>query len=224
MSELRSRNYALITYHSEEVIKSVLAEYSSRIRHYAYIKHDKDTKDDGSPQEVHHHILLQFTNALTLSACRKLFPIGQNTLGQAMRDKADCFKYLDHSDLPDKFHYDHSLIVSDDIKYWESTQSGEADEKTMSVLDDMIAGVSLRELVRRYGRDFVINYQRYREFAQMLRRVETPLPENLPEGMTVEEMKKKPVASQIEMDDVILDGPDGGVVIDGKSGELKDYF
>lgn len=224
MSELRSRNYALITYHPEEVIKSVLAEYSSRIRHFAYILHDKDTKDDGSPQEVHHHILLQFTNAMTWTACRKLFPIGQNTLAEVMREKADCFRYLDHSDLPDKFHYDHSLIVSDDIKYWESLQSGEQDDKTLNLLDDFLADVPLRELVRRYGRDVVINYQRYREFAQMLRRAESPVPEKLPEGMTVEEMKKKLVAAQIEMDDVIFDSPEGRVVVDGKTGEMKVFF
>lgn len=224
MSEQRARNYALITYHSEEVIKTVLSEYSSRIRNFAYIMHDKDTKEDGSLQEVHYHVLLQLTNAMTLSAVRKIFPVGQNTLGQIVRDKADCFNYLDHADCPEKYHYDHSLIVSNDLAYWEGLQSGEADDKTLSLLDDIIQDIPLRELARRYGRDVVLNYFKYREFAKMLRRLEAPVPSALPEGMTVEELKKSPVACKIKMDDVIFDSPEGRVIIDKDTGEMKDCF
>ena len=41
----RSRNYSLVTYHSEEILKSVLLS-ASLIRHFAYIYHDKDKKED----------------------------------------------------------------------------------------------------------------------------------------------------------------------------------
>ncbi len=224
MSEQRARNYALITYHSEEVIKSVLSEYASRIRNFAFIMHDKDTKEDGSLQEVHFHVLLQLTNAMTLSAVRKMFPVGQNTLGQIVRDKADCFDYLDHAGCPEKYHYDHSLIVSNDLAYWEGLQSGEADDKTLSLLDDILEGVSPRELVRRYGRDVALNFYKYREFAKMMRRLETPVPEKLPEGMTVVEMPKLKTSCQIKMDDVIFDAPEGRVIIDKDTGEMKDNF
>lgn len=162
----RNRNWCLITYHSEDTIRAVLFANKSRIRHYAYILHDKDTKEDGSPQEVHFHILLQFNNALSLSAVRNLFPKEQNTLGQAMRDKADCFVYLDHSDCPDKFHYDHRSIKSDDLRYWENVEcGGDNEEKLMGILDDILSHVPLREIARRYGRDVVIYYSRYKEFA-----------------------------------------------------------
>lgn len=162
----RNRNFCLISYLSEEVIQSVLRVEKRRIRHYAYIRHDKDVKEDGSPQEVHFHILLQMQNAMTLSAVRNLFPKEQNTLGQVMRDKSDCFSYLDHSDLPDKFHYDHKLIVSDDIGYWQSVEKGDdGDDKLLGILEDIIAHVPLRTLAKRYGRDCVIYYERYREFA-----------------------------------------------------------
>lgn len=162
----RNRNWCLITYHSEDTIKAVLSVNKNRIRHYAYILHDRDTKEDGSPQEVHYHVLLQFNNPLSLSAVRNLFPKEQNTLGQAMRDKADCFVYLDHSDCPDKFHYDHALIKSDDLRYWENVEcGGDNEEKLMGILDDILSHVPLREIARRYGRDAVIYYSRYKEFA-----------------------------------------------------------
>lgn len=163
----RVRNYELITYHTEEVIKAVLSVNSSRVRHYAYILHDKDVKDDGSSAEVHFHVLLCFNNAITASAVTKLFPEGQNTFPAPMRDKADCFNYLDHADCPDKYQYPHESIVCDDLGYWQDLQRGEDDiqYRVLNIIDDILSGIGLYELAKRYGRDIVINYDRYKDFA-----------------------------------------------------------
>ena len=125
-------------------------------------------------------------NPITLSAVRALFPIGANTLGHAVRDKADCFNYLNHKDKPEKYQYPDEAIICDDWKYWKSIQSGENDDKTLNILDDILAGVGFRELAKRYGRDLVINYHKYREFAKAMERTERGENERLPEGMTVE--------------------------------------
>ncbi len=205
MADFRCRNYGLITYHSEETIKTVLQTYAGRIRHFAYILHDKDTyehdvyeKDKngnttdkilhkkGETKEKHYHLLLSMNNAMTLTAIRALFPIGANTLGQAIRDKADCFNYLNHKDAPDKYQYPDKAIICDDFDYWKGIQSGESDDRTLNIIDDIISGVGFRELAKRYGRDLVINYQKYWSFAKNVKRTECAKVENLPAGMTAE--------------------------------------
>lgn len=173
----RVRNWALITYHLEEVIKSVLQVNTGRIRHWAYILHDKDTNEDGSLKQSHYHVLIQLNNAMTMSACRALFPTEQNTLAQPQYDKAASFLYLTHKDQPDKYQYPDTDIICDNPDYWKKLQeSGEDDDKTVNIIDDIIACVPFRELMRRYGRDLVINYSRYREFAEAVRKEECAAP------------------------------------------------
>lgn len=164
----RGRNFALISYHSLETIKTVLTAYEGRISHWAYILHDKDTNEKGELKEPHYHLLLVFYNPLTISACRALFPIGANTLGKFIDDKSRCFTYLDHSSTPDKFQYSADAIVCDDLNYWISLQAGEPDDKTLNIIDDLCDGVSFYELARRYGRDLVVNYSRYKDFANLV--------------------------------------------------------
>ena len=55
-------------------------------------------------------------------------------------------------------------------------ESGEDDDKAVRIIDDIIACVPFRELVRRYGRDLVINYSRYRDFAEAVRKEERAVP------------------------------------------------
>lgn len=176
----RARSFALISYQDEETIKAVLKANNSRIRNFAYILHDKDTHDDGSPQEVHFHILLDMYNPMSLSACRRLFPQGDgvpNTLGQVMRDKCDCFNYLDHANLEGKFHYSHDGIRSNDIEYWERCiDSGDTDDKCIKICEDIIARVPLFIMLQRYGREFVIYRDKYVSYAaDMKREEETPV-------------------------------------------------
>lgn len=162
----RSYNFALVTYHTEEVIKSVLSLYAGAIKHYAYISHDKDYKEDGTLKEKHYHIILSFYNNRTISAVRKLFPSYQNTLAQIVHDKTAMFAYLTHEDDLEKVQYDKSLVVCDDREYWDKlSMVGENDNRTLSLLEDIINRVPLRDMVLRYGRDFVINRQHYYYFA-----------------------------------------------------------
>ena len=166
----RVRNYAMITYHSEEVIKATLdcLLKMGRVRHYAYIPHDKDMDSEGNFKEKHIHMLLQLNNAMTLTAVRALFPLGANTLAQPIYDKADCFNYLTHKDKPNKYQYEDTDIVADNMEYWKGLQKGQEDDKTMCILDDIISNVPYRLMVSRYGRDFVINYGKYACMAQMI--------------------------------------------------------
>lgn len=222
MATERCRNWTLITYHPETVIEEVMRLQAGRIRHFAYILHDKDTDDEGKPLAVHYHLLIQLNNAMTLRAVQGLFPPNQNTLGQAMRDKADCFNYLDHADKSGKYHYSHELIKSDDIGFWERCERGESDDKTMLIIDDIIACVSFRELAKRYGRDLVLNYQKYRDFAERVNCAERPKP-NLPDGWDVRDIPCSQGRKPIPVQCTIFEGKDGTVIIDNATGEIVDF-
>ena len=168
------RNYALITYHSEEVINSVLSHHN--IRHWAYILHDKDKKDGTDElKEKHFHLLINLNNNMTESAVRKLFPEGQSTLAQPVKSKYGCWNYLTHADTPEKYQYSSDLVKCDDLKYWQGLQeNGDDNEKFLNILRDIIARVPLIELAKRYGRDVIINYDKYRTFAHAVDLEETP--------------------------------------------------
>lgn len=165
----RYRQFSCVTYHELETVKSVLNVYSSSIKHYAGIVHDKDYKEDGQLKENHIHLIITFYNPRTISAVRKLFPDNQNTLAQSVHDIASCFEYLTHENEDEKVRYDESAIFADDLDYWKRISTvGERDDKTLSILEDIIKKVRLRDMVLRYGRDFVINMGKYYQFARML--------------------------------------------------------
>jgi len=167
----RSRNYAMITYHPQEVIEKVLQGYMAvgRIRHYAWIVHDKDMDGDGKLKEKHIHLLLNLNNAMTVTAVRSLFPDGQNTLAQVVYDRACSFDYLIHKDKPDKYQYPDTDIVADDIEYWKSLQKGDSNENlAMCIVDDIINKVDYRTMVMRYSREYIINRHKYEELASLI--------------------------------------------------------
>lgn len=165
----RYRQFSCVTYHDLETVKSVLNVYSSSIKHYAGIVHDKDYREDGELKEKHIHLIVTFYNPRTISAVRKLFPDNQNTLAQSVHDIGSCFEYLTHENEDEKVRYDESAIFADDLDYWKRILTvGERDDKTLSILEDIIKKVRLRDMVLRYGRDFVINMGKYYQFARML--------------------------------------------------------
>ena len=168
MKNERNRNFAMVTYHSRETVENVLKLYLQlgRVRHYAFIVHDKDKKPDGELKETHIHILLQLNNAMTLSALRNLFPNGNTTLGQPLRDKMDCFNYLTHKNTPEKYQYNENDIISDDLQYWKEAQkTGSENDRTCELIRDILNNVDYWTMLDRYGRDYVINFDKYHSFA-----------------------------------------------------------
>ena len=115
---------------------------------------------------------------------------------------SDCFSYLDHHDKPDKFQYDDSLIVCDDLAYWQGLKKGDTEERVLNIVDDLIAHVPYRELVRRYGRDIVINYNKYWEFSKRVYHEERIF-DCMPVGMTC---TKIDVYQPIVFDDIVEEG------------------
>lgn len=168
-NETRTRNFSIVTYLSKNAIEGFLN--SPFVKDYAYITHDSDVLEDGTPKTAHTHIVITFRDAKTFSSVNKMFlrlkaEYGANTLIEPCIDLKQCLRYLVHADNPEKFQYDGRLVVS---TYKLDCYNIEDDySPTEALLDDIINEVPLRVMVKRYGRDFVINYQKYATFAHML--------------------------------------------------------
>lgn len=162
----RFRNFACITYVSEEELKAFLEHYKNDINHYAYALHDKDDN------ETHYHIVLLWYNNMTLSALRKRFSkfSNQNTLAQPLLSKCGAFEYLTHTDEDSKelkkVQYDKSIIKCDNQDFWNYAiyEEDTEEDTSIQIICDMLAGVPLSVMHKRYGRDFVINYSKYKDF------------------------------------------------------------
>lgn len=170
----RFRNFACITYMSEEELGKFLEEYKSHINHYAWAVHDKDENEN------HIHIVIMWYNALTVSALRKRFSkySNQNTLAQPLLSKCGAFEYLTHSDEESKesgkYQYDKSIIKCDSDSFWNSAiyEEDNAEDDSFQIIADLICGVPLAVIHKRYGQKFVLNYAKYRDFATAVRNEE----------------------------------------------------
>lgn len=166
---MRVRFFSLISYAPVEFIHDVCVKKST---YYAYILHDKDITKDGVLYEPHYHVLFQTINAHEPSAVCKWFRglHGQNTFAEEVHSTS-IYDYLTHTGFEDKFQYSPNDIVSNDISKFQ-TECDLANLKVVQLLDDINAGCSLRFLASRYGRDFILNSNKYITYAHAMRREE----------------------------------------------------
>lgn len=84
---------------NEEKIKVALLSHAS-VEKWAYIRHDKDITEDGSPKSPHWHIVMQTKTAIYLSSIAKWFGIEENFIdipkGRGAGKFLDCVEYLTH--------------------------------------------------------------------------------------------------------------------------------
>lgn len=159
---LRSRLWSLVTYAGEDDFKFLL----QACKHWAYIYHDKDDV------EPHWHLLCVFQNARAFEGLKSLIKSKQNTFGEVIKSTLeDMYKYLTHDQQTDKQLYDKSAVKCDDISFWENVGDDEQNI-TDSLIDDILNGLSLRVLARRYGRDFMKNWKFYVAYANLVREQE----------------------------------------------------
>lgn len=157
----------LVYYGSKEHLDYALYECYF-ISNYAYILHDKDINDDGTPKKAHFHVYMTFNQQLSLSRMSKLFTyyfqedIGLNLLQVIKNDLQCCYDYLTHKFEKGKYKYSEEDIVCTNLRVFKRNTS--VNNTSYDILLDMENGLSLRMLAMKYGREFIINYQRYKDF------------------------------------------------------------
>ncbi len=171
MANGKSRYFALVSYLSVEQLASLFQQKSTSIRAWVAIDHDKDNK------EPHRHAVIRthstWTAAQVQAWFKGYFVEGKevNTFVEVVHDRSAICDYLTHENNPDKYRYDRGDIIDhglDDI-----LPSGESSDDTFEIVEKMLAGVSTREMVRLYGRDFLYHYGSYALVVERIRQEES---------------------------------------------------
>jgi hypothetical protein len=135
------------------------------VNHYAFIKHDKE---EAAP---HYHLIITLKVAKSGKALIKLFPTYQNTFIEPTNKSqlGGDFLYLTHSNDSSKLSYDISKVVCDDFDYfYQFTESDSKTNNNIELFEDITnENFDIVYLVKKYGRDFIINYRKYREFHEV---------------------------------------------------------
>lgn len=169
-----------------------------KLRHYAFILHDHDVKEDGSPKGDHTHFVINtikecttqwVCNTLTRYQAEIGVEVIQNTLCQVAADPVQCYRYLRHADDPEKYQYSGDDVVTDDSGYWlireeKRFQYVDDSNTAFNIITDIINHVPMFEMLKRYGREFVINRNHYYSFVQEMYSQE----ENCPHVDVMEEV------------------------------------
>lgn len=163
-NNVRSRNWCIVTYDPPDVCLEYLLK---SCRYFAYIRHDLDLNPDGLTfKEPHYHVIVCLRNARTFSSISKCSQGIQNIFVEPCINLASSFAYLTHKNDPDKFPYLPDLIESNNLGWFYSlTPDFNESDISLTIIDDIISNKPLREMVRLYGRDFIIHYKQYRSIA-----------------------------------------------------------
>ena len=163
MYNKKSRNWFIVTYNKPEEFQNLL----NTCKEWAYIYHDRD-----EGKEPHYHILAVFENARYYTGVKKLIAGEQNSFLEPVKTSIQqCYRYLTHEEKNDKAIYDESEIVKSEY-FKGSDEKSTKGEEAIQMIDDILNGLSLRELARRYGKDFMKNASSYMNYAQKVARQE----------------------------------------------------
>lgn len=157
------KELAIMTYANKKQVELILEKHKSAITAYAWIYHDKDKTDP------HCHIFLKFatdrkgTDILKWFECATDFKGEEaNTRFEKVRSADGLINYLTHEKNPEKHHYDQSeIIYSDENAKEELLKECEIDNG-YGALQAMLDNIPLKEIARRYGRDFIRYYSSYK--------------------------------------------------------------
>lgn len=175
----RTRRFCISTYIDHNAVERYVRR-SPWVQHFAMCTHTRDVKEDGSPKDVHTHIILYTYNAHTASGIRKNFDtfsaelyMGkqeqiEHTLVQECHSVASQFRYLRHLDDPDKAQYEEIEVITDNDIYWKDLcrtngMNDSSFNSGLQMFDDILDGVSTREMIVRYGKEYIYHSHSFKE-------------------------------------------------------------
>ena len=180
MATYRAYTWGVVSYETDLVKIQPLLDSAN---HWVYALHDKDmqSQDDGTKRlkDPHYHIILTFENEQSskqiierVNTDQNLFTEGiKNTIkGSTTQSVRGLYRYLIHDgqNPEEKYIYDASIRVHDDLDYWQHRCKEELDiyAKDESFFEDLTArdGFSVTIMGRKYGRDFMKNMGAYLEY------------------------------------------------------------
>lgn len=131
------------------------------IKTWAYILHDKDTKEDGTPKEPHIHIVLEFHESVKYSTAGGYVGVPAQYVQHIKQrikagkrwyaDIGGALSYLTHRNAPDQYQYSDDDVIAkpgyDWIAVRNKSESKQAENKS---LQNLLTGIESGS-VRRYN-------------------------------------------------------------------------
>lgn len=158
--------------HWQETLEANL-EAEPNIKSWAYIVHDKDVNEDGTPKEPHVHIVIELAESRQFStvggyvgvpaqyvcAIRQKVKVGK----RMMSDIGGALAYLTHRNAPDRYQYDDADVVAKPGYDWQAirakSEMSMAERKTYQrALDGIQSGK-----IRRFNLYDYVSMQMYLE-------------------------------------------------------------
>lgn len=156
------RKISILTYANKLQVETILERKKGAYTDYAYIVHDKDK----APPHI--HIFMCFGSDRRGTDILKWFDNlidekGQliNTRFETVKSSESLLDYLTHKNEADKVHYSETDIVYSSEQAREKLLEDTADNG-FGALDEMLNEIPLREIARKYGKDFIRNYYSYK--------------------------------------------------------------
>lgn len=182
---------------SIDIINDILDKKLKYIKSYAFIYHDKDIYfndilDDkneilhkkGDLKVPHFHIYLKLKSNRYADEIKRWFMpkelidengLSYNCLSQKVKSSFACIEYLTHKNEPEKYQYSENDIISYNI---DSVLDNDSIDNSIDIVEDMLSGFSTRELVKRYGRDFIYHYSSYSAIVAKIKYEDAISPDN----------------------------------------------
>lgn len=132
------------------------------IRDWAFIIHDKDVRDDGTPKTSHIHIAIRFHYACDSKHICQWFGLQESQIEKVKGRWSDMLKYLTHENAPTKFRYSDDEVKSNfDWKKEKDVVNGEV--RKAEIIDGIVDGK-----IREYNYNEYITAHEYTKYKRAI--------------------------------------------------------
>ena len=153
-----------LEYMSQEDVEAGLDH--NAVQDYAYILHDKDVHEDGTPVASHWHIMIRFKRPVQTESLCKWFGIKSNMIGYILGTFGDAVAYLTHRNKPEKYQYLDEEIKSNydfKVEVEKALSKKKASQRKEEIIELIRSGI-----VREYNYTEYITALEYDKFKRAI--------------------------------------------------------
>lgn len=153
-----------LEYMSQEDVEAGLDH--NAVQDYAYILHDKDVHEDGTPVAPHWHIMIRFKRPVQTESLCKWFGIKSNMIGYILGTFGDAVAYLTHRNKPKKYQYLDEEIKSNydfKVEVEKALSKKKASQRKEEIIELIRSGI-----VREYNYTEYITALEYDKFKRAI--------------------------------------------------------
>ena len=107
------------------------------IEKYAWIIHNKDVKEDGTPVAEHIHLYLRLKNAYDSKYVAEWFGVPEQCLEKIKGRFKDALKYMTHKNAPNKYQYSDDKVMSN-FNWIEEREKVDSNKRVEDIINGIV--------------------------------------------------------------------------------------